>query len=94
MKKRKYMVFWDDDMGVCCPMGADPDCEGGLSGCGNPVTFNSRNDAKRAIRISKLQAQLRQAQGKVCNDDFLSPASKCLKIVPVDDYQGEQDGSE
>lgn len=81
----EVIVIWDDEMGVSSVMSFDDDCEGALcwkSG-GKVALFANREQARKAIKISKAFAALNEAQGKVTNSDFLLPASKCLKIVPV-----------
>lgn len=80
----RFIVVFDDDQGVCVPMGWEDDCEGALCAYGRHVhvaLFNSRADARRAIRISSAYARLRKEQGKPANDDFLA-ALKCVKVLP------------
>lgn len=90
MSARGFIVTWDDGAGVCCVMGADPDRPGAICGLSSSgpkkvKVFPDRRAARKAIRMSSLLAELEQMRGeKAVNTDFLSPASKCLKIVPVD----------
>ncbi len=75
------IVVFDDEQGLCCPMAADPDTQGGLcAGDGPVVVFHDRAAARRAIRISAAKARLCKAQGLPPNDDFLPPAASFLKI--------------
>ena len=70
-----FIVVFDDQSSLCLPMGVDTDCEGAIciSGGSNAIAlFDLRESAKRAIKISRLFAQLQQAQGKPANEDFLS----------------------
>ena len=77
------IVVFDDDNGLCVPMGPDPSCEGAIESNGKEISlFSDRKAAKRAITISVKNAELLQAQGKTANDDFLS-ARKHIKIRPV-----------
>lgn len=88
-----YMVFFMmDDWEI--PMGHDPDVDGGLNVCGDPVLFTSRADAQKAIRISRKAAELAQAQGRMVNDDFLPPATKCIKVRKVVHYATPIDAEE
>lgn len=69
---KHFIVVWDDDMGLCCPMGWDSDCEGALcANAGRVALFRSRAAARKAIRISAAYAKLCNEQGKRANDDFL-----------------------
>jgi hypothetical protein len=82
-----YIVVWDDGDCVCVPMAWAEDCEGALAPTGDlsPVAmFGSRSAARKAIAISAAFARLGKAQGKPYCDDFLPPASQCLRIVPME----------
>jgi hypothetical protein len=70
---RLFIVLYDDEGGIQCPMMHDPDCEGALCAWCRPhriATFASRKDARTAINISTKFAQLEKAQGKLENTDF------------------------
>ena len=76
-----YMVVFDDEMGLCCPMSHDTECEGALEANDGPVAlFGSRKAARHAINVSKANAKLRRLQGLSVNEDF-GEASHCLKIT-------------
>lgn len=78
-----FIVLWDDEMGVCCPMGWDEDCDGALCCITESVAlFDSRKAARKAIDISAKFAQLRRSQGKPVNLDFIGDARKKLRVVP------------
>ncbi len=78
-----FMVLFDDQMGLVIPMGLDPDCEGAIRGDTNkPVVFDTKEQAKKAICISKCFARLQKEQGKVYNSDFIECAS-LIRIVKV-----------
>lgn len=79
-----FLVVYDDGESLCIPMGKDIECEGAL--CISSETaalFSSRESAKKAIKISRLFAELRQAQGKPANEDFLS-GYKSVRIMKVE----------
>lgn len=82
-----YIVVWDDEQGLCCPMSWDPECDGAICGWRDePVAlFQSRQEARKAIRISAAHARLQVEQGKLKPDgsDFLGAAAKCIRIVPL-----------
>lgn len=78
-----FIVIFDDDQGLCVPYALDQDNEGALHAISRGDTvaiFKSRDDAKRAIRISRKLAELDQARGHPVNDDFLLPGVLCVKI--------------
>lgn len=83
-KPNSFIIFWDDDQGVCAPMQWDPDCEGAVCALhkGEIALFDTKPAARRAIDISTKFALLQKAQGKPANDDFLGAAKACLRIVP------------
>jgi hypothetical protein len=79
-----FIVVWDDGEGLCVPMTAAADCEGGICACCHKdkvALFTSRKAARRAITISTKYAQLCEAQGKVANTDFLGECRRCVRIV-------------
>lgn len=79
-----FIVVFDDEQGLCRPMGWDPECEGALEGCDSEVAFfPDKAAAKTAVMISRRFALLRKAQGKVTNDDWLPVCASCIKIVPL-----------
>lgn len=79
---RHYVVLWDDNMGVCCPMGWDADCAGAICCLDKSVAiFASRKDARKAIDISTKYALLCKSQGKPVNLDFLGECRKNLRVV-------------
>lgn len=83
-KPRTFIIVWDDNQGVCVPMGWDPDCAGAVCGWydGHRVAlFADRKAARKAIDISTKWALLRRAQGRACNTDFLGACRKHLNVV-------------
>lgn len=76
-----YLVVWNDQMGLCVPMGDDPDCEGALMASDKPVLFPTRAEARAAIRISCRYAELVEAQGGIANGDFLSGGRRNVRIL-------------
>jgi hypothetical protein len=82
-KPAGWMVLFDDEMGVCVPMGPDSDCEGAICASNEPLLFPSREAAKKAVIISGRWANLNKAQGKPAIEDFLPPSLKYIKIIPV-----------
>lgn len=87
-----FIVVWDDEMGICAPMGWDADCDGAIHAAigSQPVAlFASRAEARKAIRISTAYQRLLREQGKPVNEDFLAGA-KCLRIVPCAKREGER----
>lgn len=79
-----FIVVFDNNDGICVPMGWDEDCDGAIEGAWTkPVAmFETRADARKAINISAAAAKLAIAQGKPANDDFTT-GRKHLKIVPL-----------
>jgi hypothetical protein len=78
-----FLVVYDDQGSLCLPMGKDADCEGAIctaTGTESVVIFDSRETAKRAIKISRLFAELQTAQGKPANSDFLE-GYKQVRII-------------
>lgn len=81
---KQFIVVFDDAASIVCPMGPDPDCSGALESFrGSVAVFDSRQAARRAIRISAAQARLRKEQGLPVNDDFLPDGLRCIHIVPL-----------
>ncbi len=77
-----YIVVWDDQMGVCAPLGWDDACEGALgTACTTVAVFARSEDAKRAIAISTKFADLCKAQGKPVNEDFLGKYRRNLRVL-------------
>lgn len=77
-----FIVVWDDECGCCYPMGVDDECEGAICAVGESeavAVFGTRQAARKAIVISRLFAQLKNAQGKPHNAEFVE-GSKCLRI--------------
>jgi len=67
-----FLVVYDDESGLCLPMGSDIECKGAIcTSALMPVIFESRAKAKQAIKISRLFAQLQAAQGVPGDSDFL-----------------------
>ena len=82
MSARAFIVVFDDEMGTSWPMGWDSECAGAIEATGCAVAlFDSRAEARKAIRISTAYAKLCAAQGQPANEDFLAN-SKFVKIVP------------
>ena len=86
LHRRRWIVFWDDGLGACWPMGRDEDCEGALCATlsGKVMMFRSRAAARKAIKVSKAYAKLRQAQGLPANYDFLDKNSN-VKIIECEE---------
>lgn len=81
-----FLVVYDDQGSLCLPMGKDSECEGAIctaTGTESVAIFDSRDRAKRAIKISRLFAELQQAQGKPANSDFLE-GYKSVRIVKAE----------
>lgn len=79
-----FIVVFDDEQGLCCPMGWDPACDGALSAtASNVAIFESRGDARSAIRVSKAFAHLCEAQGKPVNTDFTEAISNVKVLTCV-----------
>ena len=80
-----FIVVFEDNQGVCFPMGLDADCEGAIEAYGKATAFfASRESARKAIRISTANAKLMRAQEKPANEDFLGACLRCVKIVPLE----------
>lgn len=78
-----FIVVFDDQMGLCSPMGPDSECEGAICCHSGRVTlFPTQREARKAIRISAAFARLCAAQGKPANEDFTT-ARKHLRILPL-----------
>lgn len=88
MKTPKYIVMYDDDMGLCVPQGWDEDCDGALCCSNKPVIFTDRKAAKTAISISVAFAKLCLAQGNRDKGDYLGDYLKNIKIVPCEEVGG------
>lgn len=81
-----FLVVYDDQASLCIPMGRDSECEGAVctaTGTESVVIFESREKAKRAIKISRLFAELQSAQGKPANSDFLE-GYKSVRIIKAE----------
>ena len=83
MPEKRFIIVWDDGQGLCAPLGFDEDCPGAVC-CTNAevALFPSRPSARKAIRISKKYAALRQAQGLPENTDFVGESARYLQIIP------------
>ena len=83
--KQQFIVIFDDDQGLSCPMGWDKDCEGAIVaytyGEGIAV-FGNKRDARKAITISRRSALLCESQGKPVNTDF-TEGLKNIRIEPL-----------
>ena len=82
-----YIVVYDDDEGLCCPMTWDKERFGAIEAAGpkDPVAaFLDRNDARRSIKVSQRKAEMLEAQGEPANTDFLLPARKNIRIMRLD----------
>lgn len=82
---RLFVVLYDDDNGISCPMAWDDDCEGAIRGMWAKekiATFASRKDARKSIDISAKFAALQKAQGKLENTDF-TEFRRNLKVVEL-----------
>ena len=89
MKQKFYTVgIWIEDECNYSRMGWDESGDGDLSYCPTkPALFTDRNEARKAIEISKAKARLLKAQGKIFNSDFIPPMSRNIKIIQMD-YRG------
>jgi hypothetical protein len=84
VKSAGYIVVFDDQQGVCVPMGLSTDCEGAIEATsGDVALFPDRRQARRAIRISTQFARLCREQGKPANDDFIAPGLEHVHIRRV-----------
>ncbi len=81
-KGQLFIVAYDNGYGYVCPMGWDDACEGALSGLAGVAVFDSRADARKAIRISTAFARLCAEQGKPVNTDF-TEGLKHIYIWPL-----------
>ena len=82
---RLFVVLYDDDNGISCPMTWGDDCEGAIRGIWAKekiATFASRKAARKAIEISAKFAALEKAQGKPENTDF-TEFRRHLKVVEL-----------
>ena len=83
-----YLILFDDEMGLCCPMTWDKETPGAVEGAGSsdPIAvFHERNDALRAIRVSRKKAESAKERGdEIPNDDFLGEARKCIKVRRIE----------
>ncbi|MBC2594899.1 hypothetical protein H5P28_11585 [Ruficoccus amylovorans] len=85
-KSGPCMVIFNDNQGLCDPYGWDRECKGALTSYDKdtpPVVFPNRQQARKAITVSRRYAELQTAQGEPANTDFIE-AVRCIKIVPVD----------
>ena len=83
---RLFIVIYDDENGLQCPMAFDEDCDGALCAWSFPETiaaFENRKEARNAITISTKFAQLRKSQGRPENTDF-TEFKKNLRVVEMD----------
>jgi hypothetical protein len=80
-----YIVVFDNEDGLCIPFSWDEECDGAIE-CGGdaePVAlFETRQEARKAIAISKANAVLLRTQDKVFNSDF-TDSLKCLRILKL-----------
>lgn len=78
-----FIVVFDDEQGLCVPMGWDTDCDGAVCACHDSVAlFPDRTAARKAIRVSTAFAKLCVEQGVPANDDFTT-GRKNLRILPL-----------
>ena len=78
------MVVWDDDnTGVCCPMGDDPEWQGALCVGSKARVFGTRSEARKAIRISVKYWELHGLLGIPQNSDFAPECRKNLKVMEL-----------
>ncbi len=83
-KPSRYLVVYDDGMGLCFPYGWDDEVAGALSSARSFVLFQSHKAARAAIKVSSCLARLQLAQGKFANTDF-TDSLKHIKVVPCFD---------
>ncbi len=79
---KNFIVVWDDEQGVCVPMGFDDACAGAIASAysgAKVALFPSRKAARKAIDISAKFAALLRTQGKPENTDF-TEGRKNLRI--------------
>jgi hypothetical protein len=78
------IVVWDDQMGVCVPLGWDDACAGAICAyTKHAAVFDNQKEARKAIDISAKFAALRKSQGLMANTDFLGECRRNLRIVPL-----------
>ncbi len=75
MKAAGYIVVWDDEMGVCCPMQWDDECEGALCcyGLSMLAFFLTRAEARKAIDISAKFAAIPRRSKVPCGSGDRGP---------------------
>ncbi len=79
-----FIVIFDDEQGLCQPMGWDDECKGALCACtGSVAVFDTRAEARRAIAVSRAYMRLCEAQGKPTNDDWRPACANCIKVLPL-----------
>ena len=81
-----FIVVFDDDQGMCCPMAWSEDSgkQDTLEGSAlSAAVFPSRAEARKAINITAAQAKVDKLRGNAANTDFLPPAVSCVKIIPL-----------
>jgi hypothetical protein len=81
---KSCIVVYDDEQGICAPLGWDTDCEGALC-CVEPVVvFPDRNAARKAINVSARYNDLCREQGKSNrNTDFDPECRPYIRIKPA-----------
>lgn len=82
MKPDGFMVMYDDACSLTYALGWDALCEGGLQISMSAVVFPDRASARRAIKISELNAKLLREQGKP-HDDCWTEYRKYIRIRTV-----------
>jgi len=77
-----FIVVFDDEQGLCVPLGWDGECRGAIC-CnqGKVALFPDRNSARRAINISAKFAALRKSQGIPENTDFSPECRKSIRVM-------------
>lgn len=77
------VVYNDGDMVWNTPYGWSDECKGAIVSSDNEVAmFDSRADARTAIKISERYANLCEAQGSSVNTDF-TEGKRFIKILPL-----------
>jgi len=90
MKKLYMVVFQQTEDDSVFPMAAESDCKGALC-CADqdPLLFDSRKAARKAIEISKAFARLEKAQGLPYSQDFVEDI-KNVKVIVCEVAQGKE----
>lgn len=90
--QKQFLVLYDDENGITCPMMRDTDCDGALCAWCSPnkiAMFRTRAAARKAIVISTKYAELMKSQGKPENTEF-TKFRKFIRIVELEQEGGAE----